>query len=98
MGTRTKVAHHDAGAQCGPDVDVRDARVDVHADGLAVLDEYLLEQHPRDLARLNIGIWHEVPLWAVRRRPAQAEAFLLCRPRLHEHVARARYLRFNATT
>lgn len=44
----------------------------VHGDRRAMLRENLLEEHPRDLARLDIGVRHEVPLWPVRTRPAES--------------------------
>ncbi len=68
----------------------------MHADRLAVVDEDLLEEHARDLARLDVGVRHEVAFGAVGRGPAEAQALLLCRARLDEHEARARHLGFDA--
>ena len=91
----TKVAHHDAGAQCGPHVDVRDARVDMHPYGLSIVYENLLEEHPVDLARLDERVGHKVAFRAVGVRPTETEAFLLCGPGLNEDVPCARYLCLN---
>ena len=70
----------------------------MHADWLAIVDEDLLEEHPRYLARLDISVRHEESLGAVRTRPAQTEAFLVCRSGLDEHEPRARNFRFYSAT
>ncbi len=90
--------HHDARRERGPDIDVRNARVDVHPDRLSFVHEDLLEEHPRDLARLDIGVRHEVPLWTICLSPTLPEALLLHCSGLRQDVSRARYLRLNAPT
>ena len=98
MGETRQCTHHDARRECSADVYVGNARVDVHADRLAVLDKDLLKEHPRDLTRLDVGVRHEVAFGAVWCRPAQSEALFLGRSRLHEHKAGARHLWFDAPT
>ena len=75
--------YHDARRERGANVHIRDARVDVHADRLAVLDEYLLEQHALDFAGFYERIWHEVAFWPVRTIPTETQSFLFRSARLN---------------
>lgn len=84
---KKKAAHHDPLTKRSTCVDIRDAVVDVHEDRSAVLDEYLLEEHPRNLARFDIGVWHEMPFWSVVAGPAETQAFLVRSTGLDEDVA-----------
>lgn len=64
--------HSDPLGQHDPDIDVGDAGIYVHADGLPVFDEYLLQKHPRYLASIYECIWHEMAIWSIRAVPAGA--------------------------
>ena len=81
-----------------PDIYVRDARVDVHTDGLAILQKDLLEEHVTGLASFHERIRHEVPFRSVRAIPAQTEAFLFRSPSLNEDKPCAGHLGLYSTS
>lgn len=79
-------------AQRAAGIHVRDTGVDVHRNRRAILEKDLLEQHARDLARFDIGVWHEISIRPVRARPAYTQARLLGSADLDEDVPLARNL------
>ena len=79
-------------------VHVRNARINVHPNGLPVLDKYLSEQHARDLACFDERVGHKVAVGSVRAAPARAETFLLGGSLLYENVARPGHLCFDSAT
>lgn len=81
--SKNRTTHNYALTERATGVHVRDTRMDVHGDRLAVFDKYLLEQHARNLARLNISIRHKEAVGPIGARPALAEAALFGGAILH---------------
>jgi hypothetical protein len=91
--------YHDTLAECTSRVDVCDTRVNVHSNGLTLFfDKNLLQQHPRDFARFNIGVGNEMPFWSVRTAPAETEAFFVRSARLNKNVALSGNFCLDSTT
>ena len=56
-------------------------------DGHSVLHENLLQQHPSNLARLDVSIWDDVPFWPIWAVPAENEALRLASMRSNQYEA-----------
>jgi len=46
--------------------------MDVHGDRFAFLGKYLLQQHPRYFASLNVGVRYEMPVRSIVTGPTKA--------------------------
>lgn len=77
--------HRDPRAQRRPRIRVRNTRMYEKLNRLPILQKNLLQQRPRDLARLDVRIRHEVPLRAVSAAPAEAETFCFGGAGLRQH-------------
>lgn len=69
----------------------------MHLDRFPFMHENLLQEHPSDFARLNVGVGHKVPIGSISTCPAQTESLFFCGSRLDKHVACSRYFHFDAT-
>lgn len=68
--------HHNALAECRTRIHICDARMYVHLDGYSVPDKYLFQQHSCNLARLDVGVGHEITFRAIWTDPAKTKALL----------------------
>lgn len=90
--------NHNALAESNPSVQICNAVMDMHLDGLSVLDKDLFEQHASDLACIDVGVWNEMSIWPVGACPAQTEPFFFGGSMLDEDVALPRNLAFHSAS
>lgn len=81
---------HNPRTQYSPNIDISNTRIYMHSNGLSIFDEYLLQQHSGDLARIHVGKRHKVPVWPVSGSPAETKPLFFCSPRLDQYEARTR--------
>lgn len=97
QSSQDKQTYRDPRTQRRPRIRVRNTRMYEKLNRLPVLQKNLLQQRPRDLARLDIRIRHEVSFGAVSAVPAEAETFCFGRAGLRQHEALAGDFGFDAS-
>lgn len=65
---------------------------------LSIYDEYLLQQHPCDLACLYVGVRHEMPVRTFSAAPTKTQSLGLWGARLDENKALPRNFRLYSTS
>jgi hypothetical protein len=73
MSLQKTNTNHDSLAKCRSRVDICDTWMDMHLDRITILHKNLLQQHSRNLARLDVGEWDKMSLWSFNAGPAETK-------------------------